>query len=211
MVNYREILRMTADGSYGIRQIKADAHCSYDKIRETQEAARAKGISWPLADDVTNEELQEFLFPGKYTSLSIYQMPDFAYIHKELARTGVNLTLLHEEYTNKCLAEGTTSYRYTQFCDKYRRWAKVTKATMRIKHKPGDKTEVDWAGDTLPIFDPVTGDADPGYLFVAALPCSFYVFAELCENMQQESWQPCHIHMYNYCGGVTRLLIPDNL
>ena len=211
MVNYREILRMTADGSYGIRQIKADAHCSYETIRETQEAAKAKGISWPLSDDVTNEEIQEFLFPGKYTSLSIYQMPDFAYIHKELARTGVNLTLLHEEYTNKCLAEGTTPYRYTQFCDKYRRWAKVTKATMRIKHKPGDKTEVDWAGDTLPIFDPVTGDADPGYLFVAALPCSFYVYAELCENMQQESWQYCHIHMYNYFGGVTRLLIPDNL
>lgn len=211
MVNYREILRMTADGSYGIRQIKANAHCSYEKIRETQEAAKAKGISWPLDDDVTNQELQEFLFPGKYTSLSIYQMPDFAYIHKELARAGVNLTLLHEEYTNKCLAEGTTPYRYTQFCDKYRRWAKVTKATMRIKHKPGDKTEVDWAGDTLPIYDPVTGDPEPSYLFVGALPCSFYVFADLCENMQQENWQYCHINMYNYFGGVTRLLIPDNL
>ena len=139
-----------------------------------------------VLDICTNEELQEFLFPGKYTSLSIYQMPDFVYIHKELARTGVNLTLLHEEYTNKCLAEGTTPYRYTQFCDKYRRWAKVTKATMRIKHKPGDKTEVDWAGDTLPVYDPVTGDIDPGYLFVGVLPCSFYVFADLCENMQQE-------------------------
>ncbi len=210
MVNYREILRMTADG-YGIRQIKADAHCSHDTIRATLEAAKAKGISWPLADDVTNEELQEFLFPGKYTSLPIYQMPDFSYIHKELARTGVNLTLLHEEYTNKCLTEGTTPYRYTQFCDKYRRWAKVTKATMRIKHKPGDKTEVDWAGDTLPIYDPVTGSSDPGYLFVGALPCSFYIFADLCENMQQENWQYCHIHMYSYFGGVTRLLIPDNL
>ena len=211
MVNYREILRMTADGSYGIRQIKADAHCSHDTIRATLEAAKAKGISWPLDEDVTNEELQEFLFPGKYASLSIYQIPDFAYIHKELARTGVNLTLLHEEYTNKCLAEGTTPYRYTQFCEKYRRWAKVTKATMRIKHKPGDKTEVDWAGDTLPVYDPVTGDSEPGYLFVGVLPCSFYIFADLCENMQQESWQYCHINMYNYFGGVTRLLIPDNL
>ena len=211
MVNYREILRMTADGSYGIRQIKADAHCSYEKIRKTQEAAKAKGIRWPLDDDVSNEELQKWLFPEKYTSLSIYQVPDFAYIHKELARTGVNMTLLHEEYTNKCLAEGTTPYRYTQFCEKYRRWAKVTKATMRIKHKPGDKTEVDWAGDTLPVYDPVTGDIDLGYLFVGALPCSFYAFADLCENMQQENWQNCHINMYNYFGGVTRLLVPDNL
>lgn len=210
MVNYREILRMSADG-YGIRQIKSDAHCSHDTIRATLEAAKEKGISWPLDDDVTNKELQELLFPGKYTSLPIYQEPDFVYIHKELARTGVNLTLLHEEYTNKCLTEGTTPYRYTQFCEKYRRWAKITKATMRIKHKPGDKTEVDWAGDTLPIYDPVTGESDPGYLFVAALPCSFYVFADLCENMQQENWQYCHINMYNYFGGVTRLLIPDNL
>lgn len=211
MVNYRKILQLDADKNVSVRDLLTSAHCSYRSYTSTVEAARAKGISWPLDDDVTNEELQEFLFPGKYKSLSIYQMPDFAYIHKELARTGVNLTLLHEEYTNKCLAAGTTPYRYTQFCDKYRRWAKVTKATMRIKHKPGDKTEVDWAGDTLPIYDPVTGDSDPGYLFVGALPCSFYVFADLCENMQQENWQYCHINMYNYFGGVTRLLIPDNL
>ena len=211
MVNYRKILQLDADKNVSVRDLLTSAHCSYHSYTSTVEAAKAKGISWPLDDDVTNEELQEFLFPGKYKPLSIYQMPDFAYIHKELARPGVNLTLLHEEYTNKCLTEETTPYRYTQFCDKYRRWAKVTKATMRIKHKPGDKTEVDWAGDTLPVYDPVTGDPDPGYLFVGALPCSFYAFADLCENMQQENWQYCHINMYNYFGGVTRLLIPDNL
>ena len=55
--NYREILRMSADGSYSIREIKAHAHCSYDTIRETLDAARAKGISWPLADDVTKVSL----------------------------------------------------------------------------------------------------------------------------------------------------------
>ena len=211
MVNYREILRLTADGNYGIREIKATAHCSYEKIRETQEAAKAKGVKWPLDDDVTDAELQEILFPGKYTSLPIYEMPNFAHVHKELARPGVNLTLLHEEYMNKCLAEGTMPYQYSQFCEKYRRWAKVTKATMRIKHKPGDSTEVDWAGDTLPIHDPITGDIQNGYLFVSSLPCSFYVYADLCENMMQESWQYCHIDMFNYYGGVTRLLIPDNL
>lgn len=29
--NYREILRMNADGSYSIREIKAHAHCSYTR------------------------------------------------------------------------------------------------------------------------------------------------------------------------------------
>lgn len=211
MVNYRKILQLDADENVSVRDLLTSAHCSYRSYTSTIEAAKAKGIKWPLDDDVTNEELQEFLFPGKYKPLSIYQMPDFVYIHRELAKPGVTLMLLHEEYMNKCNAEGTTPYQYTQFCEKYRRWAKVSKATMRIKHKPGDKTEVDWAGDTLPVYDPVTGDSVPGYLFVGALPCSFYIFADLCENMLQESWQYCHINMYNYFGGVTRLLIPDNL
>ena len=211
MVNYREILRLSADGNYSVRDILANAHCSYRSYNKTLDAAKAKGISWPLDDDITNEELQAILFPGQYASLQIYSMPDFAYIHKELARTGVNLTLLHEEYTNKCIVQGLTPYGYTQFCYLYRRWAKVTKATMRIKHKPGDKTEVDWAGDTLTIHEPLTGDSQKGYLFVAALPCSNFAYAELCQNMLQENWLNCHINMYNYYGGVTRLLVPDNL
>ncbi len=211
MANYRAILRMAADGNYSIRQIKAEAHCSHDTIRETLEAAKAKGISWPLPNDLSDTELQGFLFPEKYSSLPFYAMPDFASIHRDLAKPGVNLTLLHEEYTNKCILEGKVPYKYTQFCEKYRKWALVTKATMRIQHKPGDKLEVDWAGDTLPIHEPFTGDIQKGYLFVAALPCSFYIFADLCEDMKQENWLYCHINAYNYIGGVTRLLIPDNL
>ena len=98
----------------------------------------------------------------------------------------------------------------TQFGDKYRKWARITKATMRITHKPGDAMEVDWAGDTIPVFDPVTGEADGVYLFVAVLPCSCYVYAEACNDMASENWLLCHVHAYNYFGGVARLLIPDN-
>ena len=60
----------------------------------------------------------------------------------------------------------------TQFNDNYRKWARITKATMRIQHKPGDKMEVDWAGATIDIYDEVTGEVTPAYLFVAVLPCS---------------------------------------
>ena len=28
--------------------------------------------------------------------------------------------------------------------------------------------------------------------------------------MASENWLLCHVHAYNYYGGVTRLLIPDN-
>lgn len=82
---------------------------------------------------------------------------------------------------------------------------------MRIHHKPGDAMQVDWAGNTIPLYDRYTGDITEVYLFVAVLPCSCKVYAEACEDMKSESWLKCHVNAYTYFGGVPRLLIPDNL
>ena len=211
MVDYREIIRLGSDPNYSQRQIEAAVHSSHHTISEILSKAKEMGITWPLDDSVTNSELKAMMFPEKHSPIAVYAEPDYPKMHSELARNGVNLKLLHEEYTNRCYIEGTVPYQYSQYAEKYRRWARLTKATMRIKHKPGDVMEVDWAGDTLPIYDSVTCSEDKAYLFVAALPCSFYVYAELTENMAQENWLLCHAHAYSYFGGVTRLLHPDNL
>ena len=58
--------------------------------------------------------------------------------------------------------------------------------------------------------DPVTGEQSVAYLFVAVLPCSYYAYAEACEDMRTMNWLNCHVHAFNYFGGATRLLIPDN-
>ncbi|MCD7854077.1 MAG: IS21 family transposase [Clostridiales bacterium] len=100
---------------------------------------------------------------------------------------------------------------HTQFCDKYRKWARLTKATMRITHKPGDAMQVDWAGTTIPYYDRVTGEAYNAYLFAAVLPCSCYTYVEACDDMKTTNCLLCHVYAYEYFGGVTRLLIPDNL
>ena len=70
--------------------------------------------------------------------------------------------------------------------------------------------QVDWDGDTIPIQDPVTGEQSAAYLFVAVLPCSYYTYAEACDDMKTENWLNCHVHAFDYFGGVARLLIPDN-
>ena len=98
----------------------------------------------------------------------------------------------------------------TQFGERYRRWARIPKATISIQHKPGDAMQVDWAGDTIPIQDPVTGEQSAAYLFVAVLPCSYYTYAEACDDMKTENWLNCHVHAFDFFGGVARLLIPDN-
>lgn len=146
MLDYRSILRVSSDPDKSIRTMELELRSSHHTIRKVQEAAQKAGISWPLPDTVTNEMLMELLFPEEYQKTALYVIPDYAYIHTELARKGTNLTILWEEYCSKCSAEGTVPYMYTQYCEKYRQWARVTKATMRIQHKPGDAMEVDWAG-----------------------------------------------------------------
>ncbi len=210
MVDYLEILRLNSLG-YSRRRIEASVRSSHHTVKHVLETAEQNNIYWSLGDDVTNADLKS-IFAPEQPSLKVKRTePDYAYIHKELARSGVTLTLLWNEYCEKCYANGQIPYMSTQFSDKYRRWSRVTKATMRILHKPGDAMQVDWAGNTIPYFDSVTGAESSAYLFVAVLPCSCYAYVEACDDMKQENWLLCHIHAYNYFGGVTRLLIPDNL
>ncbi len=210
MVNYREILRLISLG-YTQTQIALAVHSSRNTIRDIERLAKENDISWPLEEELTNQKLYELFYPERLDKVQVYMEPDCAKIHKDLAKKGVNLSLLHSEYKAYCSNVGRVPYQYSQFCDIYRTWAKKSKATMRIHHKPGDAMEVDWAGGTLPITDPVTGIEEPAYLFIGVLPCSWYVYAELCSDMKSENWLLCHVHAYEYFGGVPRLLIPDNL
>ena len=143
MVDYREILRLQGLGN-NITQIANAIHSSRHTVRDVEKLADEKGIRWPLEEELTNQRLYELLYPERLDKAQVYMEPDCAYIHAELAKKGVNLTLLHNEYKVKCADAGRVPYQYSQFCDIYRAWAKKSKATMRIHHKPGDAMEVDW-------------------------------------------------------------------
>jgi len=209
MVNYREILRLRNLG-YSQRQIAASVCNARDTVGDIFRRADVYRLSWPLDDTLTDKMLQAILFPER-ASRSERKEPDYQYIHNELAKDNVTLTLLWSEYCEACYAEGTTPYMSTQFSDKYRKWAQITKATMRIRHKPGNSIMVDWAGSTFDIHDAVTGETITAYLFVSVLPCSWYAYVEPCIDMKTESWIACHVNMFTYFGGSTRLIIPDNL
>ena len=69
MVDYREILRYSSLG-YSRKQISLTVHSSHHTVEDTLNAAQEKGIAWPLDDDITDADLQEILFPGKYAYAS---------------------------------------------------------------------------------------------------------------------------------------------
>lgn len=210
MVDYKKILQLSSEGN-SLRQVAVRVGNSHHTVKDVLDVASEHNISWPLDDEITNKELELLLYPERKNACIPYAEPDYAYIHRELSKKGVTLTLLWSEYCERCYANGQKPYMSTQFGDKYRSWARVTKATMRINHKPGETMQVDWAGGTIPYYDSVTGEEYKAYLFVAVLPCSGIIYVEACTDMKQENWLLCHIHAYEYFGGVTKILVPDNL
>jgi transposase len=128
-----------------------------------------------------------------------------------MSKRGVTLTLLWNEYRAQCRDAGEIPFMYSAFCDRYRAYAVRNKATMHLEHKPGEQMEVDWAGKTMEVTDNVTGGAIPAYVFVAVLPCSGYAYVEAFFSRNQENWIAAHVNAYQHFGGVTRILVPDNL
>jgi len=137
--------------------------------------------------------------------------PDLEHIHREMAKSGVSLKLLWSEYMEDCRMKHELPLMYSQFCYHYQKFSETKRASMHIPRKPGEQVEVDWAGQNASIVDRDTGEIIPVYVFVAALSYSQYAYVEGFLAQDLESWISAHVSMYHFYGGVTRILIPDNL
>ena len=210
MFQYRKVLEMKAEG-FSLRTIRAATGHSRQKITEVIQLAQQKEVVWPFTEEVTDRWLEEFLYPEKSQEGSAYRAIDFLYVHKELAKKNVTLTLLHHEYETAARAENAIPYAYRSFVRLYRKYAEKHKATLRIKRKPAEILEVDWAGTTGVLIDRDTGEKVKVYVFVATLPASQLSYVEGFLTMDQSSWITAHRHAYEYFGGGTEVLVPDNL
>ena len=99
----------------------------------------------------------------------------------------------------------------SRFCDLYRRWLKKRDLVLRQEHRAGEKLFVDYAGDTIPIYDPNTGEVHQAAVFVAVLGASSYAFAEATSGQDLRNWIGSHIRAFEFLGGVTLVVVPDNL
>ena len=191
------------------RSIAQLCSVSRNTVSKVLKRAQELKISWPLEDNQTNAVLQETMFPQK-KSATRKPMPDFEYVHKELMRNGVTKTLLWTEYCEQCRQAGETPLMYSQYCYYIQQDEQKRRASMHIPRKPAEQVEVDWAGDPAYIIDPDTGEVTAAYIFVGVMTYSQYTYVEAFLNQKQQSWITAHTHMYDYFGGVAKILVPDN-
>mgnify|MGYP002515575426 FL=1 len=209
MTKYREIIRLTGLG-FSQRDIMASCGVAQKTVVKVQKRAKELNLSWPLDDAMTDTELQRLMFSKENKVSPNKRIPDYAYIHKELLRNGVSKKLLWTEYMEDCRANGEEPLMYSQFCYHIQQDEQKRRAAMHINRKPGEQVEVDWAGASATVIDPDTGEIIKAYIFVGVMTYSQYAYVEAFLDMKQKSWINAHVHMYEYFGGVARILVPDN-
>ena len=82
---------------------------------------------------------------------------------------------------------------------------------MRQEHRAGEKLFVDYAGQTVPVQDRLTGTIRQAQIFVAVLGASNYTYAEATWTQTLPDWTSSHVRAFAAFGGVPQIVVPDNL
>jgi len=206
MRKVREVLRLRHVLKLSYRKISDATGIGKTQVAEYVRRAEAAELGWPLPEGLDDAALEQRLFP--ITSEGCPRpVIDWPMIERELARRGVTLLLLWQEY----MAAHPDGYSYTRFCELHKRWRGQLAATMRQTHLAGDKLFVDWAGQTIGVADPLTGAVHQARIFVAALGASNFTYAEARWTEMLPDWIGAHVNALDAIGGVPNALVPDNL
>lgn len=203
------ILQLHAGGMTG-RAIAQTQKVSRNSVSQVLKAAEEHDLTWEKAASLTDAEVYARLFPEKDGEQNVYEDPDWEHIHKELARDGVTLKRLHAEYRDQAEARHLPAMSYDRFCKRYRDFTVQKQVVSRVGHKAGRTLEVDWAGPTMELVNPATGEVTRVHLFVACLPFSRMSYVEATLDMKQDTWLRAHVHAFEYFGGATPCIVPDN-
>ena len=201
----REILRLALECGLSDRQIAKSCCIARSTVQKYMKIIQESELSYDDIQIMDDTTLMALFKPGRKNNGK--PLPDWNWIHEEFRKKSVTLQLLWEEY-NAVYPDG---YQLSQFYELYKRWSRKLNVSMRQVHKAGEKMFVDFAGDTVPICDRHTGKIKEAQIFVAVLGASNYTYAEAVWGQNLFNWVEAHVRAFEYFGGVTELIIPDNL
>lgn len=203
----KEILRLKLEAHLSNRQVGRAVGVSCSTVSDTVTRFQASGIPWPVPETMSDSTLERSLYRPKGEVATDEREPDWEHVRRELGRRHVTLQLLWSEYKQ----EHPDGFQYSWFCERYRAWAAKLDPVMRQEHKAGERLFIDWAGDTVPVIDPETGEVRSAYLFIAVLGASSYTYAEAAFSQDTDAFLSAHSRAFSFLGGVPEMLVPDNL
>ena len=175
---------------------------------------KCEDLSYPLPAGITNYGIALKVYGsvlgsgGRNESI---ELPDYEEAAKLMAtRKNMTLMFLWNRYKKKCEEEGARFYQYSQYCELYNKWCEENYETAHFDAVIAQKMEVDFAGQTFSMTDPLTGEIMIIVVFVAILPYSQYIYAEGMLSTKEPQWIEVNNHALDYFGGVPALVVCDN-
>jgi transposase len=208
MRQVREVLRLKWACGLSDRKIAQSVRVSRPTVAEYVRRAQAACLAWPLPDTLDDLSLERRLFAtAAKTPVARRPTLDWAPVHRELKRPGVTFVLLWQEYK----AITPDGLQYSQFCEASRQWAGTLDLVMRQSHRAGETLLVDYAGQTMPVVDPRTGEVHAAAIFIAVLGASNDTLAEATWSQNLPDWIGSHVRAFAAFGGVPQVVVPDHL
>lgn len=203
----RQLLDSMQDG-LSIRVTAQKLGISESSVSFLSQTALSHGGRAKVAEliQLPDTQLLETFYPP---TAKAYQEPDWVEVHKKLARRNVTLKLLYDAYKLQVVRR---AYTYTSFCRRYSEWRQANGLGVpngNVQVIPGERMEIDFAGDSLKWIDP-NCDVQRARLFIAVLPYSNLTNAEAFPNEKQQSWISGIVHAIEYFGGTPQVLVMDN-
>ncbi len=206
MRKIRQVLRLALETGMSQRGISNSLAISRAVVTDYLTRAAAAELTWPLPPDLDDAQLEGKLFPAAVATARRPE-PNWEIVHQELKAKGATLQVLHQEF----LAEHPLGVGYSLFCERYRQWQKTLKRYMRQPHVAGERVFVDYAGPTVSVHDPKTGEIRKAQIFVGILGASNYTYAEAHWSQQLPNWIAAHARMFEFLGGSPKIVVCDNL
>jgi transposase len=205
----RSILRLTFEQGLSIRAVSERLKMSKTSVSTYLLRARESGLAvWPLPPGLDDDDvLEQRLFRRMGRPPRDTDEPSWPKVASELKRKGVTLNLLWQEY-REAHPDG---YGYTWFCCRFADHESRAKPTYRSRHVGGVAMECDYAGHTIPIIDPSTGEIRAAQIYVAVLSASQLTFSYASFSQKLPDWIEANQRAFSYFGGVTKTTICDNL
>lgn len=211
MADYRQVMTLLLQG-YPYRQIESMAGCSHRTIAKAARVLDEEVLSTPeQVEALSVEELDRLFADGRKNAAGQFVPVDIDKVVKaRLGRKKPPLKVLWARYLACEAPVGVRHYGYERFCQIVTSHVRANDLVMPISHVPGHTMQVDWAGTRMSLVDPVTQKATAVSVFVASLPYSGMVFAYGCLDERQLAWCQAHRRAFEYFGGVSQVIVPDN-
>ena len=161
-----------------------------------------KALDFPLPEGTTNYTIANHVYSPAQLSHGRtveFVLPHFEDVHRTIS-TRKNMTLVYiwNHYAKGYEGKEEQPYQYRRFYKQYAKWRADHEQTIHFTAVPGQKMEVDFAGQTFQFVDRLTGELVDVVVFVAVLPYSQYIYAEGMASTKEPQWIEINNHALQY-------------